>query len=106
MNVFFFFRFFFSFFLNQGHYQRQPREQPFPIQWSQASLTLNICFTYCFILISNKNNKPKLHTTSKTTKEPKQKSQLRGIKLPGVGEGGGEGRRASSLTFIPFQKIL
>ena len=49
----------------------------FPYRWSPASLTFNIYF-YLFlsIFIYNTNNDKKRHTTSKLTKEPKQKSRL------------------------------
>ena len=61
---------------HQRQHQRQQGKQLFlPYRWSSACLTFNIYF-YIFFYISNKYNDKQRHTTSKFTKEPKQKSRL------------------------------
>ena len=63
----------------------------FPYRWPPASLNIKHLFLPIFVLIYNKHNDKYRNTTSKTTKEPKQKSRLRTAsnKIL-VGGGGGE----------------
>ena len=61
----------------QRHHQQQPGEQQFPIQVVTGySSTQHLVLPIFYIYIYNKNNNKLQHTTSKITKESKQKSRL------------------------------